>query len=43
MYLPKFNCSAKIKLLIIATITVLKGPKAVTKTGPFALIINPET
>lgn len=43
MYLPKFNFSERIKVLKIATITMLKGLKAVTKTGPFVLIIIPDT
>lgn len=42
LHLPKDNRSAKMNVLMIATMTMLRGLKAVTKTGPFALIIIPE-
>lgn len=41
-YLPKFNFSDRIKVLKIATMIMLRGLKAVTKTGPLVLIIIPE-
>lgn len=40
-YLPKYIFSCKMKELKIATITMLNGLKAVTKTGPLSFMTTP--
>lgn len=41
-YLPMKICSAKMKVLKMATITMVKGLNADTKTGPLSFIRTPE-
>lgn len=42
-YFPTSSSSMKMKELSTATITILKGLNAVTNTGPFSLIMTPDT
>ena len=40
-HLPRYKTSANIKVLKMATMTILRGLKAVTNTGPLLFIIIP--